>query len=69
MVRRVAGRVDGDERGAVGFDLFAVAKIVNRLRQRGVAEDHLRDVDPAEARPELGHAAEVIGVAVREDDP
>src|SRR6266481_3188824 len=68
MVGGMARRVDGDERATVAFDLLAVAQIVDPLRQRRVAEDHLRDMDAAKARPELGDDAQVVWVAMREDD-
>ena len=69
VVGGVTGGVNGDQGGAVALDLLAVTQIMDRLRQRGVANDHLRDVKPSKARPELGDTSEVIGVAMREDDP
>ncbi len=68
MIGRVAGRVDGDEGHALAVHGLAVAQILDRLRQAGVPVAHLRHAQAAEALAQLLDAAEVIAVAVRQQD-
>jgi len=68
MVGRVAGRVDGNQGHPFAVHGLAVAEVVDRLRQTGVAVAHLGHAQSAEALAQLLDAAEVVAVAVRQED-
>src|SRR6266446_408875 len=68
MIGGVAGRVDGHERDAVAVHVLTVAQVVDPVGQAGIAMDHLRDAQAAEALAQVRDAADVISVAVREHD-
>ena len=68
MIGGVTRRVDGHERDAVTVHVLTVAQVVDPVGQAGVAMDHLRDAQAAEALAQVRDAADVIAVAVREHD-
>jgi hypothetical protein len=61
--------VDRPERHALALDDHAVGQGLHRHRQAGVVDDQLAHGQSRVEAPEIGHAAHVVPVAVREEDP
>jgi hypothetical protein len=66
LVEHILTYLDGDRlptvwQGLDDLQKAAVAEVVDRLRQRRVAVEHLGHPDPRKPPAEVAHAAQVIG--------
>ena len=68
VIGGVTRRVDRHQRRAVAVDGLAGAQVIDRLRQVRILVAHLRHAQPLEARPQRADAAEVVAMAVGQDD-